>query len=690
MDPTTFKDYLFLIPLLPFAGAAINGILGRRLGLRAVHLIALGSVLGSFVLSVAGFLALVSIKSPEARRVVSVLYQWILIAGQTGSFHINVAFLLDPLSSVMCLVVTGVGFFIHVYSVGYMHGDPGRARYFAYLNLFTFSMLVLVLADNLLLMFVGWEGVGLCSYLLIGFWFSELDNARAGMKAFIANRVGDFGFFVGLMLLFWTLYVSSGQAVGSLSYGELKGAAPLLLDAEPILGLSVPTIICLALFMGATGKSAQIPLYVWLPDAMAGPTPVSALIHAATMVTAGVFMIVRLNFLYLLSPVALSVVATVGALTALYAASIAITQNDIKKVLAYSTISQLGYMFLGVGVSAFAAGIFHLVTHAFFKALLFLGAGSLIHAAHTNDIRKMGGLRAHMPATFFTFMVAFLAIAGIPPFAGFFSKDEILFSTFNAHLAAPGLGKLLWLVGLMGAGLTAFYMTRLVIVTFFGEFRGGESAEEKLHESPRTMTGPLVILAVLSAVGGFIGLPAVTHLPNLIGGFLEPVVALKGGAASHGSHSAALELGLMAVSVAAAAAGIYLGWYLYHKRPELPGALRERFKNLHAVVYNKYYVDEAYDRLFVRPVIAISRGTGRFDLGVIDWVVNALARATERISAGIGWEDLKVVDGLVNAIADAVKYWGYHTRRLTTGKVNHYLYSVVLGLFVLYLLVLIT
>jgi NADH-quinone oxidoreductase subunit L len=580
----------------------------------------------------------------------------------------------------LCLVVTGVGFLIHLYSVGYMAGDESQSRYFAYLNLFTFSMVLLIMADNLLLMFVGWEGVGLCSYLLIGFWFTDLEKARAGMKAFIVNRVGDFGFFVGLMLLFWTLFEGSNGTMTGLGFQQLRDGVPLLGSANPILGVGVATWVALLFFVGATGKSAQIPLYVWLPDAMAGPTPVSAFIHAATMVTAGVYMIVRLNFLYVAAPAAMAVVAVVGGVTAFYAATIALTQNDIKRVLAYSTISQLGYMFLAVGVAAFSTGIFHLVTHAFFKALLFLGAGSVIHAVHSNDMLEMGGLKKYMPHTYVTFMVAYLAISGIPPLSGFMSKDEILWATFNSHLPVAGLGKALWALGLLTAGLTAFYMTRLIALTFMGSFRGGSEKEKHLHESPSVMTLPLMALAVLSVVGGVIGLPAVTHLPNLLHDFLGPVLSSHG-TSGHQAHAYWLEMLLMLISIGVATTGIYLGWLLYVKRPELPGKVAARFASLHRLLFEKYYVDEVYQTLFVRPLLKLVALSGHFDLNTIDGAVNLSSRVTAKFAFLIGWEDLKIVDGAVDGLADIFKRWGAALRHLQTGRVQHYLYSVVLGIF---------
>jgi NADH-quinone oxidoreductase subunit L len=681
-SPQTMRDCLWLIPAFPLAGAIVNGLFGKRLHLRLVHVLGCVTVFLAFLVSVAGFLTLTGIEEPEGRILVQPLYQWLLTVWHGGRLSLEFALRLDPLSVVLCLVVTGVGFLIHLYSVGYMAGDESQPRYFAYLNLFTFSMLLLVLADNLLLMFVGWEGVGLCSYLLIGFWFSDVEKARAGMKAFLVNRVGDFGFFVGLMLLFWTIFETSGARVTGLSFGELQGSIPFLLSARPVLGIGVATWVALLLFAGACGKSAQIPLYIWLPDAMAGPTPVSAFIHAATMVTAGVYMIARLNFLYVAAPGALAVVALVGGITAFYAATIAVAQNDIKRVLAYSTISQLGYMFLAVGVAAFTSGIFHLVTHAFFKALLFLGAGSIIHAVHDNDIRRMGGLRRHLPVTYATFMAAFLAIAGIPPFSGFVSKDEILGAAFTSDLPVPGLGKALWALGLLGAGLTAFYMTRLVVLTFAGNFRGGAETEHHLHESPSVMTVPLVILAVLSLVGGAVGLPALTHAPHLLHEFLRPV--LGGHAASaYEAHSYGLEALLMTVSGGVALTGICLGWLFYVKRPDLPHRVAARFSGLYQVVLHKYYVDELYEALFVRPVLKLVTLSGRLDLDGIDALVNLSSRLTARFSFLVGWEDLRVVDGAVNGLAEVVGRWGTRLRRLETGRIQYYLYSVVLGLLVL-------
>jgi NADH-quinone oxidoreductase subunit L len=501
----TAVSFLWLIPALPAVGVLFNAFFGARAGKRAVSLVGPGVIGAAF--AVVCYTVARLMQLPAGAALAQDLYPWIT----AGSLQVHVAFRIDALSAVMIMVVSGVGFLIHIYSVGYMGDDAGYARYFTYLNLFMLSMLTLVTADNLPLLFVGWEGVGLCSYLLIGFWFDKEANATAGKKAFIVNRIGDAGFLLGIFLLFWNL----GGGAHSLSFQEIAAHA----KAIP---LSTVTIITLLLFVGATGKSAQLPLYVWLPDAMAGPTPVSALIHAATMVTAGVYMIARLNFLFILSETSMAVVATVGALTALFAASIGLAQTDIKRVLAYSTISQLGYMFLGVGVGAFSAGIFHLMTHAFFKGLLFLGAGSVIHGmSGEQDMQKMGGLRTHQPITFVTMFVATLAIAGIPGLAGFFSKDEILAQAFASPHGSPWL----WATGVVAAGLTSFYMFRLLFLTFFGECRADEHTRHHIHESPAVMTVPLMILAVLSVIGGYVGLPAHWLWGNRFEAFLEPVFA---------------------------------------------------------------------------------------------------------------------------------------------------------------------
>ncbi len=617
--------YLRYIVAAPLAGMLINLCLGARLSRFAVGAVACAGVLVSFILSIAAFAA-VSSDSALADHV----YTWI----QTGSSTIDVTFVVDPLSAVMCLIITGVGFLIHVYSTGYMAHDDDVARYFAYLNLFTASMLVLVLADSLVVMFVGWEGVGLCSYLLIGFWYEDPDKAKAGMKAFVVNRVGDAGFLLGAFLLWWALPAAAESGLEMTAINE--GASSL--------SSGVALAAALLLFVGATGKSAQIPLFVWLPDAMAGPTPVSALIHAATMVTAGVYMVARLNGLYLAAPDAMMVVAYVGAATALVAATVGITQNDIKKVLAYSTVSQLGYMFLGLGVGAFSAAIFHVMTHAFFKALLFLGAGSVIHAmSDEQDIRAMGGLRHKLPITFATFVVGTAAIAGVPGLSGFFSKDEILASTFDAgHYG-------LWVLGLMGAAMTAFYMTRLVVLTFFGEFRGGADAEAHVHESPTSMTSALTVLAVLSVVGGYVGIPHALGGHNAFGSYLSGVVG------AHTMHlEVSTELLLMLASIGAAFAGIGAAVLLYRRGPQADESLSALTGPVYRSASRAYYVDEAYDATLVKGTVRVSDYLWRLvDVGVIDAIAN-----------GVG----TVAQGL-----------GGSARRWATGNVSHYALTLLVG-----------
>jgi NADH-quinone oxidoreductase subunit L len=549
-----------------------------------------------------------------------------------------VAFRLDALSAVMILVVTGVGFLIHVYSVGYMHHDPGFARYFAYLNLFTTAMLILVLADNLLLLFVGWEGVGLCSYLLISFWYDKVENAVAGKKAFLVNRVGDAAFLLGLFLLVATIGESGGGF--SLEFAALERHHELLATTT-VGGWPVATVAALLLFVGATGKSAQIPLYVWLPDAMAGPTPVSALIHAATMVTAGVYLLARLQWLYALAPVALAVVAVVGAATALLAGIIATAQMDIKKVLAYSTVSQLGYMFLALGVGVPGAAVFHLVTHAFFKALLFLGAGSVIHGlSGEQDMERMGGLRREMPLTFATMTVGVLALAGVWPLSGFFSKDEILWGAFAAGVhPVPALG----VVGLVVALLTAYYSGRLLFLTFFGESRVTEHARHHLHESPSVMTVPLVVLALLAVVGGFLPVPAI----------VAPVV----GGEAHG-HAAHAPLGFMALALGLALGGLLLAWVLYGRLPGLPMILAWRLGGVYRFVREKFWIDELYAALVVRPLFAFA---------------NLFARIV----------DPRLIDGAANGAALFVGATAGLWRRAQTGNVQHYALSFLVGALVL-------
>ncbi len=628
--------------IFPLAGFLLNIFFGRRMGNRVSSFLSPFVVLLSFIVASAGFLKLINMKDGHGVLIDSV-YTWINV----GDLRLDLSLRLDPLSIVMCLIVTGVGFLIHVYSVGYMHGDRRYTRYFAFLNLFILSMLILVLGNNLLLLFLGWEGVGLCSYLLIGFWFEKKENAIAAIKAFVVNRIGDFGFIIGIILLFCSL----GKAgVWTLDFDEIRYHVGFL-DSRTI------TIICLLLFMGATGKSAQIPLYVWLPDAMAGPTPVSALIHAATMVTAGVYMIARMSFLYNLSPLAMNVVAVVGCLTAFFAATIALVQNDIKRVLAYSTISQLGYMFMAVGIGAYHAGIFHLATHAFFKALLFMGAGSVIHGMNgEQDMRKMGGLRKHMPLTWATMLVATLAISGVPPFSGFFSKDEIIASAYKSG------HHYLTLIGLITAGLTAFYMFRLLLMTFWE--RGGKESPHA-HESPYIMTIPLLILSVLSAIGGIIG-KSLHH-------FLEPVASFHLQAeAEHG------EFILIVISVLVALSGIICAIYFYIIKPDAREKIKSRFSLLYKLLMDKYYVDEIYNALFVKVLLFLNAILARFDLKFIDGIVDGSGTMTVHVSRSSGEFDLIFVDGIVNSLSDGVIKAGQKIRKIQTGDLRNYLTMIIL------------
>ncbi|MGH7264313.1 MAG: NADH-quinone oxidoreductase subunit L [Candidatus Rokuibacteriota bacterium] len=608
------------IPALPLLGALVNLFFGRRLGHRA-HRVAVPAVGLSFLFALAAFYRVWR----HGETFVGPLWDWIV----AGSFRAPLTLQLDHLSAVMLLVVTGVGFLIHVYSVGYMHAEADYPRFFTYLNLFVFSMVMLVLAGNFLLLYVFWEAVGLCSYLLIGFWYTRASAANAGKKAFIVNRVGDAGFGLGIMLI-WT-------ALGTLEYTEVFAKAPTLAAATA-------TWISLLLFLGACGKSAQLPLHTWLPDAMEGPTPVSALIHAATMVTAGVYMVARSHALFEQSPIALSVVAWVGVLTAVFAATIALVQTDIKRVLAYSTVSQLGYMFVGVGVGAYAAGIYHLVTHAFFKALLFLGAGSVIHAlAGEQDIRKMGGLWRKLPATRDTMLIATIAIAGLPPFSGFFSKDEILAGAWFAHRYG------IFALGLVGSALTAFYMWRLLLLAFYGPSRVGPEVAHHVHESPPVMTVPLWILALFAAGAGVWGVPWAEG--TVIGRFLDPVLG-------HGTGAAAAHHGpawtLMAVSVLAAVAGTAAAWRMYGRGRADVGRIGVPQGAAHRALLHAYHVDELYDRLFVRPTVRVAEWCAwAFDLGVIDAAVNGVAAAIGRAAARL--------------------------RRLQTGFVMNYALSMLIG-----------
>ena len=648
--PTPPLSLLWVVPALPLLGFVVNGTLSltRPTAKRAVSVVGVGTLALAFA-AAALAVAELSRLHPTGPLVFR-YWEWI----PAGDLQVAFALQLDQLAAVMILVVTGVGALIHVYSVGYMHEDPGYARYFAYLNLFVFFMLILVLGASFPVMFVGWEGVGLCSYLLIGFWFNEQVNADAGKKAFIVNRIGDFGFLVAMFLIF--------TRFGTLDFETVFAQAPAAL----MPGGAVVTAITLFLFLGCTGKSAQIPLYIWLPDAMQGPTPVSALIHAATMVTAGVYLVARCGVLFALSPLGSAVVAGIGALTALFAATIALKQWDIKRVLAYSTVSQLGYMFVGVGTGAYAAGMFHLVTHAFFKALLFLGSGSVIHAVHhayhaththedAQDMRNMGGLARYMPWTAALMWIATLAIAGIPPFAGFFSKDEILGAAF-AEAAVHPAWYAFWAMGIAAALLTAFYMTRLMLYTFHGPNRTGERAREHLHEAPPVMTGPLVVLGVLTVIGGAL------NIPELFGGnaslehWLEPVTSLARRLQPAVELAHQTEWALVVGAVLVATLGIVGAFRLLKPEALVPARLAPPETGLGRLLWKKWYVDELYDALIVRPVMWLSRE--------VLWKI----------------VDQRIVDGLlVNGTAKAARAAGWLGSQLQTGEVGAYVVLFVLG-----------
>jgi NADH-quinone oxidoreductase subunit L len=702
------RPFLLLIPLLPLLGFVFNITVGRRLPPRVapgetphghgrssphplVGIVGAGSVLLSFLVAVR---AVLLAHAAGDHAIVERLYTWLpgglaetALRTAPGSmpFTVEWAYLLDPLSSVMVLFVTFVGFLIHVYSIGYMGQDPGYARFMAYLNLFMFAMLTLVLAANYAVMFVGWEGVGLCSYLLIGFWFDRPSAADAGKKAFIVNRIGDAGFLLGMFLVF--------VSFGTLDFRTVAAAAAEL-PVETAWGGAL-TLIGLLLFVGACGKSAQLPLHVWLPDAMEGPTPVSALIHAATMVTAGVYMVARSGPIYAHAPRAMMTVAVVGALTAFFAATIGLVQNDIKRVLAYSTVSQLGYMFLACGVGAFAAGVFHVFTHAFFKALLFLGAGSVIHAlSGEQDLRRMGGLRAKLPWTHRTMLVGCIAIAGIPPLAGFFSKDEILWSAYRVG----GYGRTVWAIGIATAALTAFYMFRLYSLAFRGSFRGPEEALYQVHEAPATMRVPLAVLALGSIVVGLFGVPGVLFGSNRIEHFLQPVFepAERALAAVFPSRAegGSVELALVVLSVLVAAAGIALARRFYSGFSSVPVRLAESFPVTHRVLVNKYFVDELYEAVFVRGLalgggfalhandrFVVDGGDGelRPGLGVngVAWGVRELLAKASNL-----W-DRYVVDGAVHATGLVLDNASYALRALQNGLVQHYALGMLIGLFLL-------
>jgi len=680
-----FLEHLWLIPLFPLVTAALMLLIGRALPKSAVSFFCVGSVFLSFV-HAAGAVYQLLLAAPENRVYQQILFEWVTpgrmpAAGTLVNFVADWGYLLDPLSCVMVLVVTGVGFLIHVYSIGYMGHEGGYYRFFGYMNLFMFSMLTLVLANNLLLLFVGWEGVGLCSYLLIGFYFLKKSASDAGKKAFIVNRIGDTGFLLGILLIattFGTVRFTSQMLSDPVAYAGILETLRAMVDQGRLAyGAPLLTGIALLLFVGACGKSAQLPLYVWLPDAMEGPTPVSALIHAATMVTAGVYMVARMNAIYQLAPVAMDVVAIVGVTTAIFAATMAVAQNDIKKVLAYSTISQLGYMFLALGVGAFSAGIFHLMTHAFFKALLFLGAGSVIHAlSGEQDLRKMGGLFRTIPATAVPFLIATLTIAGIPPLAGFFSKDEILAHAFDRYL-------FLWVIGLVTAGITAFYMFRLLFLAFYGRSRISSELEEHIHESPKSMTAPLTILAFLSICGGWFALPVLWGEKNAFGEFLAPVMngVPLGAAAAEAEHGLFQEYLLMLASVGIAALGIWLAYRLYLQFPKLHSKIAAAWPRLHSLLVNKYYVDEIYDALFVNRVKDLSTAFGVVDAKLIDGVgvdgAGWLARVFSRISM---WWDNWVIDGLVNLAGKITRGLSAPVRMLQTGVFSSYAVLILLGL----------
>jgi NADH-quinone oxidoreductase subunit L len=631
------QNYL-LIPFLPFAAFLINILFGRGIIKDKAHWVAIIAVAGSWVVSVATLVDVMSGKTLNED-----LYTWIL----SGGFRVSVGFLIDQLTAVMLIVVTTCSTLIHIYSVGYMHGDKGYYRFFSYMSLFTFCMLMLVMANNFLQLYFGWEGVGLCSYFLIGYYFNKKSASDAGKKAFIVNRFGDFGFGLGIIMIFLTF--------GTVYYEPVfSQAGAFAAKTVNFLGYDVHfmTLVALLLFCGSIGKSAQMPLHVWLPDAMEGPTPVSALIHAATMVTAGVFLVARCNAIFSLSEIALTVVALVGAITSLFAATIGLVQNDIKRIIAYSTISQLGYMFLACGVGGYTAGVFHLYTHAFFKALLFLCAGSVMHAmAGELDIQKMGGLRKYMPVTYLTMFIASLSIAGVPGFAGFFSKDEIL---WLAYSSTNPVGKLVWLIGTFVAFLTAFYSFRLIFLTFHGKFRGSHEQEHHLHESPKSMTIPLMLLCVGAVASGWVG------IPHLLGGgahfteFMKPVLGHPEG---HGTH--ADEWMVMAVSIIAGLSGIGLAYFMYLKRTDIPVKLAEQFRGAHRILFNKYYVDELYSFILIRPAIWIAK--------------NVL----------IGITDAKMIEAIVNGVPAAIGGFSRQLRKVQTGFLHHYATIMATGILII-------
>ncbi len=691
-----FLDSIWLIPMFPLIGAAIMLFFGQRLdpqvahghddhgpgdhpdspGKKIINLICPGMVLLSFIFSAGAVYQLQGVAS-HSHEVVK--FTWLAglktatLSGSLVDFTAEWGYLLDPLSSVMILVVTGVGFLIHVYSIGYMAHDGGYYRFFGYLNLFIFFMLTLVLANNYLLLFVGWEGVGLCSYLLIGFYFHKQSASNAANKAFLVNRIGDAAFVLGMLFMFSTL--------GTITFREIGPALAAGGFQAETGEFGVLSVMMLLFFIGATGKSAQLPLFVWLPDAMEGPTPVSALIHAATMVTAGVYMIARSSAIYVLTPQTMMIIAVVGGLTAIFAATIGLVQNDIKRVLAYSTVSQLGYMFLACGVGAFWVGVFHLYTHAFFKALLFLGSGSVIHAVGgEQDMRKMGALKNKIPKTYWTMVIGAIAIAGVPGLAGFFSKDEILWQTFSTHHYT------LYAIGLITAVLTAFYMFRLIYMTFHGDDRVDPNTH--VHESPATMTIPLMVLAGLSIVGGWAATPAAFADIGLYNTafehMLEPVVAMPNAHGEGGHHDTGMEWALMALSVGLALAGIFVAKKMFDRKRDGDAMEKILGSGLHRILYNKYYVDEIYGALFVN---GFAKGGGTalssFDSKVIDGGVNGAGWLARGISTVTMWWDTWIIDGTVRLTAFLIKFASYPMRMMQTGMVQNYAFFLVAGVLVI-------
>ena len=635
------KAYLF-IPFLPLAAFAINILFGRSLIRDKAHWFSCAAIIGSFIAAVITALDVI-----HGKIINEDLYTWII----AGSFKVSFGFLIDQLTAVMLIVVTGVGSLIFIYSIGYMHGDKGYYRFFSYMSLFVFFMLMLVMGNNFVLLYLGWEGVGLCSYFLIGYFFNKKAAADAGKKAFIVNRFGDFGFALGVFMIFLTFGTVAYVPV----FAQVKNIAGQTIN---LLGYDVNlvTLIALLLFCGAVGKSAQIPLHVWLPDAMEGPTPVSALIHAATMVTAGVFMVARCNAIFNLSPVAMNVVAIVGAVTSLFAATIAVVQNDIKRIIAYSTLSHLGMMFLACGVGAYAAGIFHLYTHAFFKALLFLAAGSVIHAVHHNDIQRMGGLKKYMPLTFITMFIAALSAGGVPGLAGFFSKDEIIWSAFASGSA---VGKFVWIIVTAVAFFTPFYSFRMIFLTFYGKFRGTHHEEHHLHESPSVMTIPLIILAAGAVGVGWVGVPSVLGGGAHFAEFLKPVV---GHPEFHGTH--AQEFAIMGLSTTIALTGLVIAGIFYLVKTGIPVRLARNFSVIYRILFNKYYVDELYHYALIKPTL---------------WVANSFIGAIT---------DAKIIEGIVNGVPRNIGRFADSLRKVQTGLAQHYAIIMAAGVMIIIMLML--